>query len=86
MQISQKAGKVVWYFHLLKNFLQFVVIHTAKGFAIVNKVEADIFLELFCFFCDPIDVDNLISVSSVIQLEYLEVLSLLTVEASLGEF
>ena len=62
------------------------MIHTVKGFAIVNKVEVDVFLELFCFFCDPIDVDNLISVSSVIQLEYLEVLSLLTVEASLGEF
>ena len=86
IQISQKAGKVVWYFHLLKNFPQFVVIHTVKGFAIVNKVEADIFLELSCFFCDPMDVGNLISGSSVIQLEYLEVLSLLTVEASLGEF
>ena len=77
---------MVWYFHLLKNFPQFVVIHTVKGFALVNKVEADIFLELSCFFCDPMDVDNLISGSSVIQLEYLEVHSLLTVEVSLGEF
>ena len=55
---------MVWYSHLLKNFPQFVVIHTVKGFGIVNKVEVDIFLELSCFFCDPTDVGNLISGSS----------------------
>ena len=59
----QKAGQVVWYSHLLKNFPQFVVIHTVKDFGIVNKAE-DVFLELFCFFNDPTDVGNLISGSS----------------------
>jgi len=46
---------VVWYSHLLKNFPQFVVIHTVKGFGVVNKAEVDVFLELFCFFDDPTD-------------------------------
>ena len=55
---------MVWYFHLLKNFPQFVVIHTVKGFGIVNKAEVDVFLELSCFFDDPVDVGNLISHSS----------------------
>ena len=59
IQISQEAGKVVWYSHLLKNFPQFVVVHTVKGFDIVNK--ADIFLELSWFFDDSTDVSNLIS-------------------------
>ena len=59
IQISQKAGKVIWDSHLLKNFPQFVVIHTVKGFGTVNK--ADVFLELSCFFNDPVDVGNLIS-------------------------
>ena len=61
IQISYEAGRVVWYSHHLKNFLQLVVIHTVKGFGIVNKAEADIFLELSCFFDDPADVGNLIS-------------------------
>ena len=64
IQISQEAGQVVWYSHLLKNFLQFVVIHTVKGFGIINKAEMDDFLELSCFFSDPADVGNLISGSS----------------------
>ena len=55
---------MVWYSHLLKNFLQFVVIHTVKGFGIVNKAEIDVFLELSCFSDDPVDVGNLISGSS----------------------
>ena len=55
---------VVWYSHLFKNFLQFVVIHTVKGFGVVNKAEVDIFLELSCFLDDPMDVGNLISGSS----------------------
>ena len=62
--ISQEVDKVVWYSHLLKNFPEFVVIHTVKGFGIVNKAEIDIFLELSCFFHDPADVGNLISGSS----------------------
>ena len=55
---------MAWYFHLLKNFPQFVVIHTVKGFGVVNKVKIDIFLELLCFLYDPADVGNLISGSS----------------------
>ena len=55
---------MVWYSHLIKNFPQFVVIHTAKGFGIVNKAEVDDFLEHSCFFNDPTDVGNLISGSS----------------------
>ena len=64
IQISQEPGQVVWYSHLLKDFPQFVVIHTVKSFSIVNKAEVDDFLELFCFFDDPMDVGNLISGSS----------------------
>ena len=64
IQISQEAGQVVWYSHLFQNFPQFLVIHTVKGFGIVNKAEIDVFLELFCFFNDPADVVNLISASS----------------------
>ena len=64
IQISQEAGQVVWCFHLFQNFAQFIVIHTVKGFGIVNKAEVDVFLELSCFFNDPTDVGNLISGSS----------------------
>ena len=64
IQISQEAGQVVWYSHLFQNFPQFVVIHTVKGFGIVSKAEIDVFLEFSCFFPDPADVGNLISVSS----------------------
>ena len=53
-----------WYSHLLKNFPQFVMIHTVKGFGVVNKAEVDVFLEFSCFFYDPVDVGNLISGSS----------------------
>ena len=55
---------MVWYSHLLKNFPKFIVIHTVKGFGIVNKAELDVFLELSFFFDDPTDVGNLISGSS----------------------
>ena len=55
---------MVWYFHLFQNFLQCTVIHTVKGFGIVNKAEIDVFLQLSCFFDDPADVGNLISGSS----------------------
>ena len=64
IQISQEAGQFVWKSHLFQNFPQFVVIHTVKGFGIVNKAEIDVFLELSCFFDDPADVGNLISGSS----------------------
>ena len=60
----QEVGEVVWYSHLLKNFPWFVVVHTVKGFGIVNKAEVDVFLELSCFFSDPTDVGNLLSDSS----------------------
>ena len=61
-QVSQEAGKVLWYFHLLKNFPQFVVIYTVKGFSI--EAEVDAFLESPCFLYDPMNADNLISGSS----------------------
>ena len=61
IQISQEAGKVVWYSHLLKNFPQFVVIHTVKSFGVINKTEVGVFLEFSSFFYDPTDIGNLIS-------------------------
>ena len=64
VQISLETGKVVWYSHLFKNFLWFVVIYTVKGFSIVNEAEVDVFLEFSCFFDDPTYVGNLISGSS----------------------
>ena len=64
IQVSQEAGQVVWYSHLLQNFLQFIVIHTGEGFGVVNKAEIDVFLEFSCFFNDPADIGNLISGSS----------------------
>ena len=64
IQVSQKAGKVAWYSHLLKNFLQFIVIHTVKGFSVVNEAEVYVFLEFPWIFYDPTYVGNLISGSS----------------------
>ena len=64
IQVSQKADQMVWYSRLLKKFPQFDVIHTVKGFGIVSKAEVDISLELVFFFNDPMDVGNLIYVSS----------------------
>ena len=64
IQVSQEAGQVVWYSHLFQNFPQFIVTHSVEGFGIVNKAEIDVFLELSCFFNDPVDVGNLISGSS----------------------
>ena len=63
---------MVWYSHLLKTFPQFVVIHTNKGFSIVNE-EVDVFLELSCFFHDPVDVGNLISGSSAFSKSILNI-------------
>ena len=57
-QIGKGVRQVVWYSHLFQNFPQFIVIHTLKGFGIVKKAEIDVFLELSCFFHDPVDVGN----------------------------
>ena len=64
IQVLQEAGKMVWYSHLFKNFPQLVVVHTVKGFSIVNEAEVDVFPEFSRFFHDPADVGNLISGSS----------------------
>ena len=61
MQISQEADQVVWYSHLFQNFPQFIVIHTVKGFGIVNKAEIDVFMEPSCFFDDPMDVGKVLN-------------------------
>ena len=67
IQVSQEEGKVVWYSPLLKNIPQFVVIHTVKGFSVVNEAEVDVFLELSCFSYDLMNVNNLISGSSALS-------------------
>ena len=79
---------MVWYSHLLKNFPQFVVIHTVKGFGIVSKAEVNVFLELSCFFDDPTNVGNLISGSSAFSKSSMNIWKSgsWTVEAWLGEF
>ena len=68
IEVSQEASQVVWYSHHFQNFPQFTVIHTVKGFGIVNKAEIDIFMELSCCFHDPAYVDNLISDSSAFSI------------------
>ena len=68
IQISQEAEHVVGYSHLFQNFPQLIVIHTVKGFGVVNKAEVDVFRELSCFFNDPTDVGNLISGSSALEM------------------
>ena len=60
IQVSQEAGKVVWYFHFFKNFPQFEVIYIVKGFSVVNEAEIDVFLEFPCFSCDQTDVGSLV--------------------------
>ena len=78
---------MVQYSHFLKNFPQFIVIHTVKGFHIVNKAEIDVFLELSCFFDDPADVGNLISGSSACSKTSLNIRKFTVLaEAWLGEF
>ena len=64
IQVSQEADQVIWYSHLFQKFSQFLVIHTVKGFSMINKAEIDVFLELSCFFNDPADVGDLIFGSS----------------------
>ena len=73
IQISQEAGQVILYSHLFQNFPHFVVIHTVKDFGIVNKAEVDGFLELSCFFDNPMDVGNLISGSSAFTKSSLDI-------------
>ena len=73
IQVSQEAGKVVRYSHLLKHFPQFVMIHTVKSFGIVNEAEVGIFLEFSGFFYDPADVGNLISGSSAFSKTFLNI-------------
>ena len=80
---------MVWYSHLFQNFLQFIVIHTVKGFGIVNKAEIDVFLELSRFFRDPADVGNLIPSSSAFTKTSLNIWKFMVsriAEAWLGEF
>ena len=76
---------MVWYSHLFQNFPQFIIIHTVKGFGIVNKAEIDVFLELSFSM-----IQQMLAISSLVplpyQVEYLEVLSSCTIEALLGEF
>ena len=64
IQVSQEAGQVVWYSHLFQNFPEFIVIHTIKGFSVVNEAAVDVLLEFSCFFYDTTDVGNYISDSS----------------------
>ena len=79
---------MVWYSYLLKNFPQFVVIYTVKGFSVVIEAEIDVFLEICSFSYDPTDVGNLISGSFAFsfQLEYLEILSSHSIDACLENF
>ena len=89
MQISQEAGKVVWYSNLFKNFPQFAAIHTVKGITVVSEAEVDIFLEFSCFFYDPINVDNLISGSSPFSKSNLDIWKFLVhilLKSSLKDF
>ena len=78
-----------WYSHLFQNFLQFIVIHTVKGFDTVNKAAIDVFLELSCFFDDPADVGNLISGSSAFSKTSLNIWKFtvqVLLKPGLGEF
>ena len=84
IQVSQEAAKVVWYSHLFKNFPQFVVIYTVKGFSVVSEAEVDVFLEFPCFLYDPTKVGQFDLWSfclSYIQFVYMKVLGSCTVEA-----
>ena len=73
IEVSHKAGNMVWYSHLFENIPQLIVIQTVKGFSIINEAEVDDFLECSCIFYDPVDVDNLISGSSAFSKSSLHV-------------
>ena len=80
---------MVWYSHLFQNFPQFVVIHTVKGFRVVNEAEVDVFLEFSCFFYDPTDIGNLISGSSAFSESSLNIWNFsvhILLKPSLGNF
>ena len=77
IQVSQETGKVVYYSHLFQNYPQFIVIHTVKGFSIANEAVVDTFLEFSCFFYDPVDFGDLISVSSAFSKSSLYIWKLL---------
>ena len=82
IHVLQEAGKVVWYSHLFQNFPLFVVIHTVKGFGIINKAEINVFLEFYCFFDDPADAGNLISGSPAFSKSSLNIWKFLVPEVS----
>ena len=77
---------MVWYSHLFKNFPHFAVIHTVKGFGIVNKAEIDVFLEFSCFFYDPTDVGNLISGASAFSKSSLNIMVHIMLKPGLENF
>jgi len=80
IQTCLEKGKVIWYSHFLKNFPEFVMVHTLKGFSIISRADGNVFLGIPCFLYDPMDVGNLISGSSN-QFVHLEVFSVCSVEA-----
>ncbi|CAI9153766.1 unnamed protein product [Rangifer tarandus platyrhynchus] len=89
IQVSQEASKVVWYSHVFNNFPQFVVLHTVEGFSVVNEAKVDVFLEFPCFFCDPINVGNLVSGSSAFSKSNLNIWKFLVhilLKSSLKDF
>ena len=88
IQVSQEAGEAFWYSHLFQNFPQFIVIHTIKGFGIVNNAEVDVFLELshFLMIQQILAILSLVPLPFLNPIEHLEVHSSCTVEAWLGEF
>ena len=73
IQVSQEAGKVVWYSHLFRNFPQFVVMYTVQGFSVVDEAKVDVFLEFPCFFYDSTDIGNLVSGSSACSISSLNI-------------
>ena len=85
IETCQGTGEVIWNSHFLKNFPQFAVVHTVKGFSIVSEADGNVFLGFPCFLYDPMDVGNLISGSSN-QFVHLEVFSVCSVEAQLEGF
>ena len=77
IQVCQETGNMVWYSHLFKCFLQFVMIHTVKSFIVIDETELDVFLEFSCFLYDPVNAGNLISGSSAFSKPSLDVWKLL---------
>ena len=89
MQVPQETGKMVLYSHPFKSFPQFVMIHTVKGFSIVDETEVDVFLEFPCFLYNPVNVDNLISGSSAFSKPSLDVWKFsvhVTLKSSMQDF